>query len=63
MSLKTYRCYRLDDAGHLHQPEWFEAASDEDAIAQISEKHSDSTGEIWWGKRLVASVAANRLQA
>jgi hypothetical protein len=51
MSL-TYRCYRLDGAGHIHEPEWFEAATDEEAAAQVRAKYPDSRFEIWQGARL-----------
>lgn len=56
MPPQSYRYYRLDLAGHLHDGEWFEAASDADAIAQIQVQHPDSRCEIWSGTRLVAKL-------
>lgn len=63
MSFENYRYYCLDAAGCLHEAEWFEAASDEDAVAQISEKHPRAKCEIWHGHRLVAAISPVRLQA
>ena len=63
MPSETYRHYCLDGAGHLHSGEWFEAISDEDAVAQISAKHPESQCEIWQGRRLIASIGPRRLQA
>lgn len=63
MSSEKYRVYCLDGAGHLYEPEWFDAASDEDAIAQIRAKRPDARCEIWHGRRLVASISPNRLSA
>ena len=39
MASKTYRYYHLDGVGHLHGAEWFEADSDEDAIARVAAKY------------------------
>ena len=63
MSLETYRYYCLDGTGHLHSAEWFEAANDEDAMAQVEAKHPGSLCEIWRGGRLVAKLSPKRLQA
>ena len=63
MTQTTYRHYCLDGVGHLHSAEWFEAESDEDAVAQIETKHPDSVNEIWHGARLVAKLSPKRLQA
>ena len=46
MSSETYRVYCLDGAGHLHEPEWFDAESIEDAIAQTRAKRPDAMCEI-----------------
>lgn len=59
----NYRYYCLDGAGQLHSAEWFDASSDEDAIAQIEVKHSDAQCEIWQENRLVAKISPKRLQA
>ena len=63
MPSDNYRYYCLDGTGHLHGTEWFEAASDAEAIAQIEALHPNDTCEIWEGKRLVASLAPRRQSA
>ena len=63
MSQTTYRYYCLDRFRQLHNAELFEAASDEDAIAQIEARHPDGLCEVWQGKRLVATLSPRRLQA
>lgn len=63
MSLETYRYYCLDSTGHLHSTEWFEAESDQEAIAHVEAKHRDSLCEIWRGVRLVAKLSPERRQA
>jgi hypothetical protein len=63
MSSEAYRYYCLDSTGQLHSAEWFEADTDEDAVAQIEAKHSDALCEIWQGKRLVAKLLPKRLTA
>jgi len=60
---ETYRYYCLDGVGHLQGADWFEADSDEEAIAHIEAKHPDAKCEIWQGQRLVASISPKRLQA
>jgi hypothetical protein len=61
MSAGTYRYYCLDGGGHLHSAEWFEAESDEVAVAQIKAMHADAECEIWRGRRLVAKLSPSRL--
>lgn len=56
MPSESYRYYCLDGIGHLHGTEWFSAASDEDAVAQVQAKHPDGKFEIWQGQRLVAQL-------
>jgi hypothetical protein len=63
MPSDNYRYYCLDGTGHLHSADFFHAASDEDAIAQIEAKHPEALCEIWQGKRLVATVSAKRHEA
>jgi len=63
MPSENYRYYRLDSSGCLHEAEWFDAAGDEDATAQIRDRHPDARCEIWHGQRLVASISPVRLQA
>ena len=59
----NYRYYCLDGAGRLHEPEYFHAESDADAIAQIETKHPDALCEIWQGDRLVVKLMPRRLRA
>ena len=63
MSTGNYRYYHLDGVAMIHDAEWFEAERDADAIARVVAKHPDGTCEIWEGRRLVASVSPQRLQA
>ena len=63
MSQTTYRYYHLDGVGHLHGAEWFQAASDEDAVAQVEIMLPEALCEIWQGTRLVAKLSPRRLQA
>lgn len=63
MPSATYRHYSLDGSGHLHGAEWFEAADDQDAIAQIEAHAAEGICEIWQGKRLVAKLSPARLRA
>jgi len=55
MTSENYRCYCLDHNG-LHDATWFSAATDEDAVAQITAKHPHGKCEIWEGQRLVAKL-------
>ena len=63
MSSEKYRVYCLDGVGRLHEPEWFNAQSDELALAEVRAKWPDAKVEIWQGRRLVASISPNRLSA
>ncbi|MBA3511380.1 hypothetical protein [Sphingomonas sp.] len=58
MTQGSYRYYCLDRVGQLHSAEWFEAKSDDDAIAQVEAQHPDSLCEIWQGQRLVAKLSS-----
>ena len=60
MPSASYRYYRLGRDGHLDLAEWFGAANDKDASAQIAAKHPDSKCEVWRGSRLV-SILSSRL--
>lgn len=53
----TYRYYCLDGLGHLQNADWFEAADDADAVAQIGAQHAGRICEIWQGSRLVAKLS------
>ena len=59
----TYRYYHLDGLGHLHGAEWFQAASDADAVAQVEIMLPNSLCEIWEGSRLVTKLSPKRRQA
>ena len=63
MSPESYRYYCLDSAGRLSNADWFDAASDAEAIAHVEARHPDGLCEIWLGKRLVASLSPKRLSA
>ena len=63
MPSENYRYHRLNGAGHLDFAEWFEAASDEDATAQIATKHPYERSEIWLGTRLVARLTPRHFNA
>jgi hypothetical protein len=59
MASQTYRYYCLDGKGHLHLPEWFEAESDEKAIALVAEMYPNGRCEVWQGSRLVREALAH----
>lgn len=63
MQPDSYRLYRLDGAGLIHDAEWFDALDDTDAVALVASKHPDAMCEIWNNKRLVASLQARRYSA
>ncbi len=56
MPSQNYRYYCVDGTGRLRDTEWFAAASDEDAIAEVQAKHPEAKFEIWEGQRLVAQL-------
>ena len=56
MSSTTYRYYCLDGTGRLHDARWFDAGSDEEAVAHVQSKHPDGKCEIWEEQRLVATI-------
>ena len=57
MSSITYRYYCLDATGRLHDAHWFDAGSDEEAVAHVQAKHPDGKSEVWQEQRLVAALA------
>lgn len=59
----SYRFYRLDGLGSIHDAEWFDAKDDADAAAHVEGKHPDATCEIWQDRRLVANLSPKRLSA
>jgi len=60
---KTYRVYCFDSLRRILTADWLEADSDEDAIAKAQAAGFGSKCEIWEGKRLVAQLEEERLQA
>ena len=60
---KIYRLYSFDLARSAVSADFLTAASDEDAIAQAEADGFGSKCEIWDGKRLVATLEAERRQA
>ena len=63
MASENNRYYRLNASGHLAFAEWIEAASDEDATAQIATKYPRERSEIWQGTRLVARLTPRHSNA
>jgi hypothetical protein len=61
--LKTYRIYCFDAARKVVSGDWLNAADDNDAIARAHAQGFGSKCEIWDGKRLVAQLEEQRLQA
>ena len=60
MPSENYRYYCLDASGQLHDAVWFEAATDEEAVAHVTAKHPDAKCEIWHDDRLVAQLGFER---
>lgn len=56
MPSESYRVYRLDTAGQLHEPEWFDAESDQNAIA--TSEQSGPTRDAKFGATGVSSRAS-----
>lgn len=63
MSPDSYRYYCLDSTGMIHSAEWFEAASDQEAIIHVETMHKDATCEVWQGSRLVGKIVPERMSA
>lgn len=63
MAPETYRYYRLNGTGHLAYAEWFEAASDKEAIEQVEAKYPSERSEVWLGTRLVARLTPKHFDA
>jgi hypothetical protein len=61
--IKTYRICWYDHINKVLGADWLEAAGDEEAIAKASATGFSSKREIWDGRRLVAQIEAERLQA
>jgi hypothetical protein len=57
MLLNEYRYYRVDEVGRFHDAEWFRAASDDRAIAEVRARHPGVKCQIWQHKRLVAKLS------
>ena len=60
---KIYRLYTFDLALSAVSADFIKAVSDEEAIAQTEAAGFGSKCEIWDGKRLVATLEAERRQA
>ena len=60
---KTYRIYTFDLALSAVSADFIKAASDDEAIAKAEADGFGSKCEIWDGKRLVATLEAERRQA
>lgn len=57
--LGEYRLYCLDQNRHIAHGEWFEADTDDDAIAIVAAKKLGLQCELWSGNRLVAKIPAH----
>ena len=53
---RTYRVYSFDARCKMLNVDTIESASDEDAVAQITQAGFGSKCEIWDGRRLVAQL-------
>jgi len=60
---KTYRVYCYDGARQIVTADFIHAADDADAVAKAQAAGFGSKCEIWDGKRLVAQLESERLQA
>jgi hypothetical protein len=60
--MPTYRYYYLDSRGHLYGAEWFDADSDEEALAAVQGRHPDSHCEVWKGNSLIGSTSPDQDQ-
>jgi hypothetical protein len=53
--LPSYRLYRLDGAGKIISADWIEAADDEQARREASDRAEGGRFELWDRKRLVSA--------
>jgi hypothetical protein len=60
---KTYKVYCYDVARKVVTADFITAATDEEAIAKAQAAGFGSKCEIWDGRRLVAQLEEQRLQA
>jgi hypothetical protein len=60
---KTYKVYCYDVARKIVTADFITAATDEEAIAKAQAAGFGSKCEIWDGRRLVAQLEEQRLQA
>jgi hypothetical protein len=56
MTELTYRLYSRDRTGRRQPPEDFLAANDEAAVAEVTQRHPSSQGELWQADRLVLEI-------
>lgn len=56
----TFRIYCFDAAHRVVTADWIDAADDEDAVAKAYADGFGSKCELWDGRRLVASLEAER---
>ncbi|HXH53385.1 MAG TPA: hypothetical protein VNH53_08165 [Sphingomicrobium sp.] len=61
--IRTYRVYCYDAAEKTVHAEEIEARSDAEAIAAVEKLGFGTKCELWDGKRLVATLEAERRQA
>jgi hypothetical protein len=58
----TYRYYCLDGVGQIHSAEWFEAGSDEEAVAVVAMLRPGGKCEVWRGNTLIGSTSPQQEQ-
>jgi hypothetical protein len=61
--MPSYRFYCLDGTGKIHNAEWFDAESDEQAVAEIQARHPDGHCEVWKGDKLIGSTSPTQQRA
>jgi hypothetical protein len=54
-----YHLYCLDERGKIHSDEWFDAESDQDAVAKVEAMHKPHACELWDKNRMVARIPAH----
>ena len=62
--MTTYRLYCLDGSGRIDLADWFEAQSDEDAVAVARTMKANARRcELWKQNRLIAALDMAQLTA
>jgi hypothetical protein len=56
--MAKYHLYCLDDQGRIRNDEWFDAATDDQAVAAVKAMKKPHACEIWDRDRMLAHVPA-----